>query len=152
MIKALIIDDEYVVLNVLEELLRGEGYEVKTALSGKEGLVLFEEWNPDIVLLDKNLPDVSGLDIAKELKKKDAQVAIIMITAYPSAESIKEAMRVGVFSYITKPFEDINEILKTMKKAEKVIGLKKQIERLKTLNEEMRKRTEELRRKTKDLK
>lgn len=144
MIKVLIVDDEDVVLKVLEELLKGEGYEVITAKSGGEGFEVYRTKRPDIVLLDKNLPDISGLEIAKRIKENAPYSIIIMITAYPSIESAKEAMKIGVFSYITKPFEKVDDIIKIMRKANRLVELKRQRERLMALTEEMKKRRQEI--------
>ncbi|BCW92722.1 MAG: acetoacetate metabolism regulatory protein AtoC [Thermoanaerobaculum sp.] len=113
--RILIIDDEPVLQDVLATLLRREGFAVVQATTAAEGLKAFEEQEVDLVLLDLMLPDRPGLEVLKELKSKDPEVCVIVITAFSSVESAITAMREGAFHYIPKPFKN-QEVVLTVRK------------------------------------
>lgn len=113
--RILIIDDEPVLQDVLATLLRREGFAVVQATTAGEGLKAFEEQEVDLVLLDLMLPDRPGLEVLKELKSKDPEVCVIVITAFSSVESAITAMREGAFHYIPKPFKN-QEVVLTVRK------------------------------------
>ncbi|GBC78972.1 Transcriptional regulatory protein ZraR [bacterium HR09] len=113
--RILIIDDEPVLQDVLSTLLRREGFAVAQATTAAEGLRAFEEQEVDLVLLDLMLPDRPGLEVLKELKSKDPEVCVIVITAFSSVESAITAMREGAFHYIPKPFKN-QEVVLTVRK------------------------------------
>jgi len=125
----LIIDDEENIRKYLGRALAKDGFDVFTAEYGKEGLNLLVRKHIDIVLLDLNLPDINGLDVLKEIKEVDVQSVIIIITAYGDITSAVEAMRLGAYDYLTKPF-DIEDIKIVINKAFKIIGLEDRIEGL----------------------
>ncbi len=102
--KILLIDDDVNLCKVLSYQLKKQGYEVATAYNGRDGLALFRENNYDIVLSDIQMPDVSGLEVLKEIRVLNPEVIIIMITAYGSVDGALEAVRSGADDYITKPF------------------------------------------------
>lgn len=122
----LIIDDEENIRKYLGRALAKDGFDVFTAEYGKEGLNLLVREHVDIVLLDLNLPDINGLDVLKEIKGVDVQSVIIIITAYGDITSAVEAMRLGAYDYLTKPF-DIEDIKIVINKALKIIGLEDRI-------------------------
>ena len=122
----LIIDDEENIRKYLEHSLAKDGFDVHTAQYGQEGLDLLIRKHIDIVLLDLNLPDTNGLDVLKEMKKVDVQSVIIIITAYGDISSAVEAMRLGAYDYLTKPF-DIEDIKIVVNKALMIIGLENRI-------------------------
>ncbi|MBC8458113.1 MAG: sigma-54-dependent Fis family transcriptional regulator [Deltaproteobacteria bacterium] len=122
----LIIDDEENIRKYLGRALAKDGFDVFTAEYGKEGLNLLVREHIDIVLLDLNLPDINGLDVLKEIKGVDVQSVIIIITAYGDITSAVEAMRLGAYDYLTKPF-DIEDIKIVINKALKIIGLEDRI-------------------------
>lgn len=101
----LIIDDEQSIIDMLSEYLSQEGFHVVGAKSGGEGLDRFKDEKADLVLLDKNLPDMSFDKIAKGIWENDPYTPVVIITAYPSRESLKEALDMGVSHYLEKPFE-----------------------------------------------
>ena len=127
--RILIIDDEENIRKYLGRALAKDGFDVFTAEYGKEGLNLLVRKHIDIVLLDLNLPDINGLDVLKEIKEVDVQSVIIIITAYGDITSAVEAMRLGAYDYLTKPF-DIEDIKIVINKAFKIIGLEDRIEGL----------------------
>ncbi len=132
--RILIIDDEPVLQDVLGTLLRREGFEVVQAGTAAEGLRLVEEQETDLVLLDLMLPDRPGLEVLKELKKRDPELVVVVITAYSSVESAIAAMRDGAFHYIPKPFKN-QEVILTVRK-----GLEQR--RLRSENRALRQRLE----------
>jgi two-component system NtrC family response regulator len=112
----LIVDDERNYLVVLEALLSPEGYEIVTADSGQEGLRLFRDSDIDLVITDMKMPGMSGMELLEACKGINADVPVIMMTAFGTIEMAVEAMKKHAFHYITKPFQ--NEQLKlTIKKA-----------------------------------
>ncbi len=125
----LIIDDEDNIRRYLSQALVKEGFEVFTAEYGKEGLDLLIRKHIDIVLLDLNLPDVNGLNILREMKRIDVESMIIIITAYGDIVSAVEAMKLGAYDFLTKPFE-VEDIMMVVHKALKLIGLENRIQLL----------------------
>ncbi|MFH1177603.1 MAG: sigma-54 dependent transcriptional regulator [Acidobacteriota bacterium] len=134
--RILIIDDEPVLQDVLATLLRREGFQVVQAANAAEGLRSAEEQDVDLVLLDLMLPDRPGLEVLKELKRRDPETVIVVITAYSSVETAITAMRQGAFHYIPKPFKN-QEVILTVRK-----GLEQR--RLRTENRDLRQRLEGL--------
>lgn len=113
--RILIVDDEPVLQDVLSTLLRREGFQVVQALSAGDALQKVEEQEIDLVLLDLMLPDRSGMEVLKELKRRDPEVVVVVITAYSSVETAIAAMRDGAFHYIPKPFKN-QEVVLTVRK------------------------------------
>jgi len=111
----LIVDDEEVLQDVLSSLLRKEGYDVVGARSGEEGLQALAEHEFDLVLLDLMLPGISGQEVLKEIRRRDPEVVVVVVTAYSSIEGAISAMREGAFHYIPKPFKN-DEVLLTVRK------------------------------------
>lgn len=100
----LLIDDEAIVLDVLTVALQKKGLTVKTALRAAEGLKLLEAERFGCLLVDKNLPDGSGLDVIKRARELQPLCACIVITGYPNVDSILQALRLGAVDYLEKPF------------------------------------------------
>ena len=112
----LILDDEQNYLLVLESILTDAGHKV-TALSDPEmGLAFLEESEVDVLLTDMKMPKLSGQDVLEHVKKSFPHIPVIIMTAFGSIESAVEAMRVGAFDYITKPFAN-EELLLSVTKA-----------------------------------
>ncbi len=124
--KILILDDEPVLQDVLGTLLRREGFQVVQATTAADGLRVAEEQDIDLVLLDLMLPDRAGLDVLKDLKARDPEVVVVVITAYSSVETAIAAMRQGAFHYIPKPFKN-QEVVLTVRKALEQRRLRKEI-------------------------
>jgi len=113
--RILIIDDEPVMQDILATLLRREGFSVLQATTAQQGLRLADEHEVDLVLLDLMLPDRHGLEVLAELKKRDPEIVVVVITAFSSVESAITAMREGAFHYIPKPFKN-QEVILTVRK------------------------------------
>ena len=108
--RILVIEDEKTILRGLMDNLREEGFDVKGESLGKNGLNAALQEDVDLILLDIMLPDMNGLDICKEIKKKKIAVPIIMLTAKSKESDKILGLELGADDYITKPFS-INEVL-----------------------------------------
>src|SRR3984885_6671462 len=102
----LVIDDEEIMREILETLLTREGYDVRLASSGAEGLELARAIPFDAAIVDIMMPGIDGIATLDELKRIDEDLAVLIITAYGSIESVVSAMKAGAFDYITKPFKN----------------------------------------------
>jgi DNA-binding NtrC family response regulator len=112
----LVIDDEEIMREILETLLVREGYTVRLAASGSEGLDLARALPFDAVIVDMMMPGMDGLRVLDELHKHDDELPVVMITAYASMENAIAAMKKGAFDYITKPFKN-DEVLVVLRNA-----------------------------------
>ena len=112
----LIVDDEEVLQDILTLLIRKEGHHPLSALSGEEGLAVLEREEVDLVLLDLMLPGMHGMEVLREMRRRQPDVVVVVITAFSSIESAIDAMREGAFHYIPKPFKN-EEVLLTVRKA-----------------------------------
>ncbi|MBP1643564.1 MAG: two component, sigma54 specific, transcriptional regulator, Fis family, partial [Acidobacteria bacterium] len=111
----LVVDDEEILQDVLGLLLRKEGYRPIAARTGEEALLLFDKEPIDLVLLDVMLPGMSGMDVLRQIRQRDPEQVVVVITAYSSIEGAIEAMRQGAFHYVPKPFKN-EEVLLTIRK------------------------------------
>ncbi|HEX6938043.1 MAG TPA: sigma-54 dependent transcriptional regulator [Longimicrobiales bacterium] len=102
--KVLVVDDETSILDTLQILLRGEGFEVAVAKSGREALDRFDEISPDVVLTDIRMPGVSGLDLLAAVRERDPETPVILMTAQASLQSAVQAVNQGAYYYLQKPF------------------------------------------------
>ncbi|MGQ9662039.1 MAG: sigma-54-dependent transcriptional regulator [Kiritimatiellia bacterium] len=116
MARILVVDDEPSVLSVLSTLLRGEGYDVVPALGGEKARDLLDTQTFDLMISDIRMSPVNGMDLLRLVNKEQKSMAVIMLTAYGSVETAIEAMRLGAFDYITKPFK-VDELLITVQRA-----------------------------------
>jgi len=112
----LVVDDEEIMREILETLLTREGYDVRVASSGTEGLELARALPFDAAIVDIMMPGMNGIETLDELKRIDEDLAVIIITAYASVESAISAMKAGAFDYITKPFKN-DEVLVVVRNA-----------------------------------
>ncbi len=106
-------DDEPKVIEVIKPFLEGEGFKVYTAMTGKAAIEMVELHHPDLVLLDWMLPEMSGLDVCRELRQS-RDVAIIMLTAKTDEFDRVMGLEMGADDYITKPFS-LRELLARIK-------------------------------------
>ncbi|HEX8764377.1 MAG TPA: sigma-54 dependent transcriptional regulator [Candidatus Acidoferrum sp.] len=102
----LVVDDESEIREGLELLLKGEGYGVASADTGESGLAKLEEHPFDLLLLDVSLPDRNGLDMLKEIRRRDPDLSVVLITAYGSIDMARAAFKNGAMDYITKPWSN----------------------------------------------
>jgi two-component system NtrC family response regulator len=125
----LIVDDEKNYLRVLSAVLEEEGYEVLTALSGREALEIHETSDLDLTLTDMKMPGMDGIKLLEYIKAKDPDLPVIMMTAHGTVDKAVEAMQKGAYSYILKPFDNERLIL-YVKKAVTMFQVVKENRRL----------------------
>jgi len=112
----LVIDDEEIMREILEALLTREGYRVRLAASGAEGIELARSVPFDTAIVDVMMPGLDGIATLEELRKVDDDLPVLMITAFASVETAISAMKRGAFDYITKPFKN-DEVLVVVRNA-----------------------------------
>jgi DNA-binding NtrC family response regulator len=127
--KLLVVDDEHLIRWSLEQNLKKQGYEVLTAGTGEDALRHVREEQPDLVLLDIQLPGISGIDVLEKIKEHDDDIIVIMVTAHSGLETAVNAMRLGAYDYISKPF-NLDELSIVVKKALETSDLKQEVVRL----------------------
>jgi len=120
----LIIDDESSQRQILSGYLKGKGYDVIEAESGKEGIKLAKENSVDIVLTDFKMPDVTGLDVLREIKKFNPETGVVLVTAFGTIEDAVKAMKEGAYDYLTKPIEldELDFLVKRMLERRQLIS------------------------------
>jgi DNA-binding NtrC family response regulator len=123
----LVVDDDPDIQEVLRDRLESLSYRVLSASSGQEGLELLEKQSPQMVLLDIEMPGMNGLEVLKEIRKREHDVTVVMITAYGTIERAVEAMKEGAYDFIPKPFEP-DHIALTVQKALERESLKREVE------------------------
>lgn len=109
-LSALVIDDELHLLMLFVELLGDLGFDVEVAATCAAGRARWSAGRFDLLCCDKNLPDGNGLDLIPELRASQPDSEAIVISAYASAESINEALRLGVAEFLVKPFNELREV------------------------------------------
>src|SRR5712692_4921406 len=102
----LVVDDEAEIREGLETLLVSEGFEITLAETGESGLAKLEERPFDLLLLDVSLPDRNGLELLREIRRRDPLLSVILITAYGSIDMARAAFKSGAQDYITKPWSN----------------------------------------------
>jgi two-component system response regulator AtoC len=115
--RILLIDDEENFRHMLSVILKKRGYDVETANNGSDGLKKIDTGSYDTVLCDIRMPEMDGLEFLKEAQQAGCESTIIMMSAYGSLDTAIEAMKLGAYDYISKPFKP-DEIILTLKKAE----------------------------------
>jgi DNA-binding NtrC family response regulator len=130
--KVLVVDDEKLIRWSLRENLAKSGYEVVEAEKGSDAIKAFSEALPDIVLLDVNLPDTSGIDVLRSVKTVDKDIPVIIITAFGNIQTAVDAMKFGAYDFIEKPFE-IEKLNIVMDKALENAFLRREVTRYKAL-------------------
>ncbi len=134
--RLLIIDDEKNMRHMLSSLLEKSGYRVDTASDGYEGLQIIEQKKYDFIICDLKMPRMGGLEFIKSSRKSIGDATLIMMSAYGNIDTAIEAMKLGAYDYISKPFKT-DEVLLTLKKAE-------ERERLKNENLHLKKRIQKI--------
>jgi DNA-binding NtrC family response regulator len=114
--KILVVDDEEIVLKSCRKILERGGHQVSTSLSGQEAFDLMEKEPFDIVITDMKMPGIDGIEVLKKVREKYPDVVVIMITGYSTVQSAVQAMKLGAFDYIPKPFTP-DEVLVVIEKA-----------------------------------
>ena len=113
----LIVDDEPVILQILEAVFEDEPVRVTCVSTGSDALRVLEEQGCDLLITDKNLPDINGLELLKAAKAKDVFTEVIVITGYASLETALTAMEYDAFDYVVKPLNNVFDIRKKARRA-----------------------------------
>jgi DNA-binding NtrC family response regulator len=103
--RVLVVDDDHAILDILSQYMKIIGLDAVSAASGEEALKYFEKDQFDIVISDIKMANMDGLTLLAEIKKIDPDVLFIVITGYPSIETVLEAMKKGAVDYLVKPFQ-----------------------------------------------
>ena len=107
--KILVVDDQYGIRILLQEVLEREGYHTLLAANGAEALALVANEEPDLVLLDMKIPGMDGIEILANIRKFNPYLKVVMMTAYGELDLVKEATSLNAIGHFTKPF-DIDEL------------------------------------------
>ncbi len=110
----LVVDDESDVCEMIVTILYEEGYVIDMANSGKDAVKKVKDGNVDFVLLDIMMPEMDGIETLQQIKAVRPDIPVVMITAYATLKTAQEALRLGAYDYITKPFnlECVKEVIK----------------------------------------
>jgi signal transduction histidine kinase len=115
--RLLIVDDEPVICELLASIFEGEPYVVTTCATGREAIDLIDAHGVDVLLTDKNLPDVNGIDLVRHVKDVQPDAECLIITGYPSLDTALKAMELDVFDYIVKPPRDVFDVRRKVRQA-----------------------------------
>ncbi|EIJ80285.1 two-component response regulator [Bacillus methanolicus PB1] len=113
--KVLIVDDQFGIRILLNEVLQKEGYDTYQAANGVHAIEIVTKYSPDLVLLDMKIPGMDGIEILKRMKVIDPDIRVIIMTAYGELDMIQEAKELGALTHFAKPF-DIDDIRAAVKK------------------------------------
>lgn len=102
--RILVVDDEDIVRTSCSRTLSPEGYEVRLAKNGVEGLKMASEEKFDLVLTDLKMPDMDGIEVLRIIKEKWPETAVIIVTGYQTVDTAVKAIKLGAYDYIEKPF------------------------------------------------
>ncbi|MFO8113636.1 MAG: response regulator [Desulfosalsimonadaceae bacterium] len=127
--KVLLVDDEKDFLEVLGERMKIRGMDVSTAASAREALSLTEDQSFDAIVLDLMMPEMDGLEVLENIKAKNPELQVILLTGHGSIEKGVEAMRLGAMDFVEKP-ADLESLTEKIKKAQakKMILVEKKAE------------------------
>ena len=127
--KILIVDDEQPIRETLEMVMLQKGYEVITVGDGLSAISMFEREWPDLVILDIRLPEMDGIAVLQQLRKKNKETPVVIMTAYHDMETTIQAMKKGAYEYIRKPI-DADELEIVINKVAQNLDLTNRLEEL----------------------
>src|SRR5256886_4615219 len=134
MSKLLIVDDEQGMRQLLSIIFGREGHEVRTAENGRRGLEMLRAEAADLIVSDVKMPDMGGIELLRAARALLPDVAVVMMTAFATVDTAREAFKLGADDFITKPF-DIDELKLIVAKALERLKLKQEVETLKVEKE-----------------
>ncbi|MEE9443940.1 MAG: response regulator [candidate division Zixibacteria bacterium] len=138
----LVVDDEHIVLSLVEDTLTDEGYEITTTLRPSEAIKLTKNQQFDFLLTDIRMPEMNGIELAREIRLINPTVGVIFMTGYANLDTAKQAIKEGAYDYIMKPFE-LSEIRQAMsravgkKKSDASAALSKELNKIADLSRQM---------------
>ena len=118
----LVVEDEPSVQELLDTVLQDAGFDVRVVGSGEAAIDVLAAERFDVVVLDKNLPGVSGVDVLRVLRASDRDTGCVMATGYASQQSARDTINLGIDGYLTKPFDDISDIATCVRAAAQACG------------------------------
>jgi len=128
-VRVLIVEDEQLIRWSLRQKFENRGYKVTEVEDGAQAFEVLERDTFDLIMLDYKLPDVTGLEILRRVREFDGDVVVIMMTAYSSVETAVDAIKLGAFDYVSKPF-DMEAVLRTVEKALETTKLRREVREL----------------------
>ena len=128
-VRVLIIEDEKLIRWSLRQKFEAAGYQVTDVETGTEALVVLNAGLYDLIMLDYKLPDTTGLEVLRTIRETDGDVVVIMMTAYSSVETAVEAIKLGAYDYVAKPF-DMDAVLRTAARALETTKLRREVREL----------------------
>lgn len=141
MIKVLIADDDAAIRSLVTAVLEDEGYTVRTAADGDEALRIVEEFAPDLVFTDQRMPGRSGLEVLAQVRAQRPLTNVVIMTSYASLENAISALKQGAYDYLLKPFEDLDLITYSARRASANVLLMREkeelLESLRATNEQL---------------
>ncbi len=140
-IKILVADDEESIRSIVTEVLRDEGYEVEMVADGTAALERVKQGDIHVVITDIRMPEMTGIELLENIKAFNSDIEVIIMTSHASTDTAIQAVRLGAYDYLTKPFEDLDIIPavvdRTVGKLKLELEVKKLLGALKKKNEEM---------------
>jgi DNA-binding NtrC family response regulator len=133
-IHVLIVDDEAVVRTTLRLASKSHQWQVEAVESAEEALKVIRQKRFDVALVDKNLPEMSGVDLIREIRKTDNKMGILMITGFASVDSALETLHLGIDSYVEKPFDNVYDVIEKVEKVALARRSKRQTEEHNAIN------------------
>ncbi len=122
--RILVVDDNKELREILEEFLKADGHHVEGSPNGRDALERHQKSRFDLIITDLNMPGISGMELIKTIRKEDQDTEFVIITGYASMDTAVEAVRIGAFDYIVKPFR-MEELHVVVKNARDKVTLKK---------------------------
>ena len=119
----LVLDDEALTLRTISRALRDEGFEVFLAMTGEEALQIFAQEKPDLSMLDIVLPGIDGIEVLRQIKRQNPAAIVVMMSAYHMVDRAVEAMKLGAYDYLIKPFH-IADMVNTIQRATEMLSLR----------------------------
>ncbi len=140
----LIVDDDSIVIRSCEAVLKPEGYDVKGTTSAKDAMEILKSTKTDIVITDLRMPEIDGVELIRWIKDEKLNPGIVVITGYPSQETLKDTLELGIIDYLPKPFsphvliEVVTKAISFMKAKpipapQEEVDINKQIENLRSM-------------------
>ena len=142
--RLLVVDDEESVRNLLQRILEGAGYQVTTAADGKEALYKVSLGEAEVVLLDIKMSGMSGIEVLSKLSADSPDICVIMVTSIVDTETAIEAMKMGAYDYIIKPFDRDDVLQKVLTAIERWKRQLKEKQRYLKLQESITEKTQKM--------